>query len=694
MKSPSSRIFAIAISFLAAQAASMADPSAPRTPAWYADSFIHTHHSAGVFAPEWEIQLQAVRPDAVQFHTSAYREGKRLSEAHGFALVCTLNRAGHWKDVDSVIQRLPKAEQKKAFFARVNPDGSPAGRMRDGRIVEHLCLYSPGIDTHILPIYADTSRRFEPAQIWIDHNVITVNLCYCPACRAAFKARENVDPPESGGDPKRDEWVTYHRAGFEVWMRKVCETVASNCPSTMVTFNHAYFITQPEPPPSFVRNLSADIHGQPLYMGLFARYASTVGLPFDIMPGLTDRWAGTKAKPLEEVLQAAAIITANGGRWNIGEFPASRDRQPADAMLKLAAAGAEFVRARQAWTHKTDPVPLIAILQSASTQYARVIPRARPPVGAEQEHIVSDSGLVEVVGKGNPGTTRIYWHDNRAAPLEVTGAGEALLENNLPFDIINDATLNDRLGDYKILIVGDQFRLDDDTVAAIRRFVENGGGLLATGRTIETGLADVIGARTATATPVERATVQWGDSPVEWLAPLPVKPDGAEIAQSFRDFGGRPAVVRRRLGKGRVLYVAADVFRTFMESSPYTSWSRSRAGHETMRRAVADWIAELAPDLSFACSAPPWIEVALRRKGPDLLVQLVDRSFEWRKTPRGESQPVELALRTDRKPERVTLQPGDRTVEWVWRDGAVRASIPLESVQTHSILELPRSRLH
>jgi plastocyanin len=53
---------------------------------------------------------------------------------------------------------------------------------------------------------------------------------------------------------------------------------------------------------------------------------------------------------------------------------------------------------------------------------------------------------------------------------------------------------------------------------------------------------------------------------------------------------------------------------------------------------------------------------------------------------------VELALRTDRKPERVTLQPGDRTVEWVWRDGEVRATIPLESVQIHSILELTSAR--
>ena len=117
---------------------------------------------------------------------------------------------------------------------------------------------------------------------------------------------------------------------------------------------------------------------------------------------------------------------------------------------------------------------MVAVLQSASTHYSRIIPSAQYVTSA-------------------PGLTRLYWHNNLGIPNEIYGAGAALLENNIPFDIINEATLKMRLDDYQVLIVSDQFRLDEETIAAIRGFVERGGGLLVTGRTIETDLADLLG---------------------------------------------------------------------------------------------------------------------------------------------------------------------------------------------------------
>lgn len=32
-------------------------------------------------------------------------------------------------------------------------------------------------------------------------------------------------------------------------------------------------------------------------------------------------WAGKEPKAIDQVLTEIAVITANGGRWNIGEFP-------------------------------------------------------------------------------------------------------------------------------------------------------------------------------------------------------------------------------------------------------------------------------------------------------------------------------------------------------------------------------------
>jgi hypothetical protein len=312
------------------QASSLVSQTAP---SWYTESVIHTHHSTGQPAPEWEEQFKRVRPDAVQFHTLAYSEGKVLAEKYNFSMVATLNRSGGWDDIRRIVEALPEDEQK-LFYRRVNPDGSPTGRLRDGRVWEHTCYYSPGIDKHIIPEYKKVTEQYHPAQFWIDHNVITVNLCYCPVCRENFRGQYGMEPPEVAGDNYWEEWVKYHRRGLEQWMKKVHDIVRTVDQNTLVTFNHAYFLAQPEPPPSYVKNLSADIHSHPMNLCLFARYASTVGLPFDLMPGLTDRWAGTKPKTELEVLQTAAVITANGGRWNIGEFPMTKDMQPSDEMLE------------------------------------------------------------------------------------------------------------------------------------------------------------------------------------------------------------------------------------------------------------------------------------------------------------------------------------------------------------------------
>ena len=665
----------------------VSSPGRAPDPAWYAQSQIHTHHSIGSPAPEWKLQFETLRPDAVQFHPAAYAAGQTLARELGFGFVCTLTLSGGWGDVGRILRTLTPEELAR-FSPRLNADGTPTGRMRGGELWQHLCFNSPGIDTHLIPVYAATTRQLHPHQFWIDHTVVTVNLCYCNFCRHAFAEKHGGTPPVRAGDPRWPEWVDFHRHAFERWMRKTRDAVKAADPNTIVTFNAAYFLSQPEPPPDFIENLSMDIHSQPLFLDLHARYATTLGVPFDLMTGLTDRWAGKVPKSVPEVLQAAAIVTANGGRWNIGEFPASRANQPADAMLDLAAAGARQVRARQEWTRDTESVPLVAVLQSASTQYARVIPRRQQSHPAADELALSDSGRLELQKKDGPGRTRIYWQDDRPCPVEVTGACEALLENNLHFDLINEATLKRRLHEYKVLIVADQFQLDDATVEKIRAFVLAGGGLLATGRTIESGLAPLLGVTGRPESIGKTAELDCGTARIT-LENIPsLAPSGADVVQSFHGDAGRPAVTRRMIGRGIAHYVAGDFFRAYYDRSPYTSWQKPRPGNRALRSFFAKLLVETAPHLGYACAAPPWCEVALRRRGADVFVHLIDRSFEWRQPAGQDESPIKLQLRMGTRPDRVALQPGARPVEWQWREGSLLLSVPMAEVQTHAIIDI------
>ena len=111
---------------------------------------------------------------------------------------------------------------------------------------------------------------------------------------------------------------------------------------------------------------------------------------------------------------------------------------------------------------------------------------------------------------------------------------------------------------------------------------------------------------------------------------------------------------------------------------------------QEMRDAVDRWIAEVAPELGYSCTAPPWIEVGLRKKDGNLLVQLVERSFEWRNDLYPTNSPIEITLRLKNRPEKILLQPGNREVKWTWENSTLTAEIPLGEVKMHSILEINR----
>jgi hypothetical protein len=70
---------------------------------------------------------------------------------------------------------------------------------------------------------------------------------------------------------------------------------------------------------------------------------------------------------------------------------------------------------------------------------------------------------------------------NNDRPYQSTYLFEqTLIQNRIPFDIIFDDQLKN-LSKYKVLILADQECLNDENLALIRAYVQNGGGLVATG---------------------------------------------------------------------------------------------------------------------------------------------------------------------------------------------------------------------
>lgn len=82
-----------------------------------------------------------------------------------------------------------------------------------------------------------------------------------------------------------------------------------------------------------------------------------------------------------------------------------------------------------------------------------------------------------------PESSGIYGSKN-----ELKGIMRILSENHVQFDLLHDSVLqspqiDEKLRQYKLLILADQRSMSDDAVQAVDRFVEEGGKLLATGFT-------------------------------------------------------------------------------------------------------------------------------------------------------------------------------------------------------------------
>ncbi|MFC2076377.1 alpha-amylase family protein [candidate division KSB1 bacterium] len=92
---------------------------------------------------------------------------------------------------------------------------------------------------------------------------------------------------------------------------------------------------------------------------------------------------------------------------------------------------------------------------------------------------------------------------NFRAQKKAMLAEQVLIQNRIPFDLVFDEHLND-LDKYEVLILPDQENMSDAALEAVRRFVRNGGGLVATDLTSicnewawmrgDFGLADLFGA--------------------------------------------------------------------------------------------------------------------------------------------------------------------------------------------------------
>ncbi|HEV2492485.1 MAG TPA: beta-galactosidase trimerization domain-containing protein [Terriglobia bacterium] len=267
----------------------------------------------------------------------------------------------------------------------------------------------------------------------------------------------------------------------------------------------------------------------------------------------------------------------------------------------------------------------------------------------------------------------ITYHNARAQ-LGAVLVEQALIQGRVPFDLVFDEHLND-LSRYKTLILPDSECLSDRQLGLIRRFVENGGGLVATG---PAGLYDEW----------RRLRVEPG---LRGLADSPAPAEAYEESPRELAIAAQPPV-RKQSGRGRVVYIPRVEFDgPLPETEPYFVISNR------FWKLPKNW-QEIVDSVRWAASD----EISLKVSGPDYLVaNLVEQSdkrrrvvhlvnYDARNAPSIHSIEVECHMPSGASAKRVSLYSVDAdapsVLDFTARAPAVVFTVP--EVRTYAVVTL------
>lgn len=636
---------------------------------WYEETLYnihfdhHTHPGqkelgAGTVAEKLTEFLKQTKPDLVQYHAKGHPGYATYPTKAGTAnpnMKRDVLRV--WRDVtrplgikftvyysggvDSLVA------QKHPDWCRKKPDGSPQENIAGPS--PSLCCNSPYADKIVVPMVRELIRQYDVDGFWFDGENWSVLPCWCPYCKKRFEEETGKPMPTRGDEAHFPRFLQFQRDSFVRYIEKVAKVVHSTKKGCLFATNWGYTVRQPDNVPDFVDWLSGDIpptHGLE-QASLEARFLSTRGKPFDLMTfDQCYTWSENPPQPKLpiQLMQEAAVIISNGGRFFVWDNPRPDGSLCSPFAETLAEVG-QFIRQRQKWCLQTRSIPDVAILHS------------------QTHHYLYGSGLFDY------------------GPVldALRGAHVALTELHCHTDIVNEDTLIRSAERYNTVVVPELRGLPAPVVNALVKFVEQGGQLLVTGPVENPRLAELCGIYTENQPVMEAGFASlsphgpWVYRPIYYI-----QPSGATVLTRVT-LTDDPANPMKRAGltflfqprKGRVVYIAADIFREYYERR-----------HPRLRALIGEALDTLTKKRRLRAEAPPQVELALREKDGSLIVHLINRTV-GKDTARGnyyvESIPplfnLGIDLQLPSKPKEVLVYPGREKPDWEYEKDRLKVKI-------------------
>lgn len=562
---------------------------------------------------------------------------RKATAEHGAGLY--IHFSGVWDTL--AIQQHPE-------WASVRADGS--------KDPDATSTFSPYVDQRMLPQLKEAIEKYDLDGAWVDGECWAVRPDYSKTAAEAFRASSGIaELPKGPGDPGWQEFLDFQRAAFRRYLKHYVDELHRFRPTIQVASNWLYSTYVPERPELPVDFISGDYLGNASISRarLESRYLSATGKPWDLMAwGFQHNPASDTVvshKPAVQLEQEAAVVLAQGGGFQIYYQPTRAgwiDERNVGVMERVA----RFCRERQEVSHKTEAVPGIGVVFSTHSLYTA----ANKMFGGWGAHTNPARGMVD-----------------------------ALAAAHYSVDVIPEWKLAESARQYRLIVLPDWPATGAQVKDTLARYVRDGGSLLLVGAGNAALFSAELPVRLGQASKQEAfvpGSEVFGNVSGLWAD---VEPGETKvIAQRFPTFDARrdgvAAATVSALGAGRIAAIYGPLGAVYAAThAPPT--------REFLRQAVS---AIYKPDLEL--KAPPVIEATLRRKDGVTLLHLLNTSQMQVAADYGTvdhippAGPVTILLRLDRRPARVTVEPGGRVLSGAWANGLWLGA--LDRVEIHTVV--------
>ncbi len=527
-----------------------------------------------------------------------------------------------------------------------------------GISTQKTSFFSSYLDQLMIPQLKELSSEYHVDGVWVDGECWAVEPDYSEKAIQEWTKRTGISEiPRKNDDPNYHQYMEYMRSLFREHMRKYVDAIHAYDPNFQITSNWAYSSLMPEKVEVNVDFLSGDVTPQNgVFRSAFeARCLAPQGKPWDLMAwGFS--WNGGKMpmsdKSVIQLKQEAAEIIAMGGGVQF-YFQQNRDLSLKPWLAgKLSEIGA-FCRERQAYCHKAQAIPQIALLY---------------PTKSYMEH---------------SSTAYSFPTDKLQATLY------ALLDNQLPVEVLMEHHLSGKMKQYPMIVIPECDYIEPSLLNEFNEYLQNGGRLLIIGAETVGLFGKELGIKSAETTGEKTqyisAANRLGCVSSKILA-VELGSDSKVISNfyesnDYRDTGKTIASSMRQVGKGKI---AAIYFNAGTAYSQYKT--------PVIRDFIAETIAQLSPEKMVEVTGSHLVHVAVNKLNGKTYINLINVAGEHTNQAAIAYDQVPaltdltVSVKTSAKPAKIVMQPEGKEMRFTWSYGKSTVLVP--KLEIHSILEI------